>query len=748
MKKFPKLQTLFLVLLTLLRPLTADETTTQLVPSAEMHTETLYMMRCLSGIHYDRKPVSSFSMAEILATYFKDLDPLHLFFLQSDITEIQTRYNLTLDIFLNSGSIKPAFVIYNLFQQRVQERLEEIHQLLQEPFPFSTEDCYNPDRKDAPWPLDKSEMGKAWRDRLTYELINEILAMDGHETSDDETIEDSALELVEAPKTEKNLTSDAERIALAKENLKKRYDRMKTSISDIEPYFIEELFLNSVTKMYDPHSSFLSADSLEDFQVALTNSLVGIGAILADDNGYCKILEIYPGSPAEASQQLHPGDRILAVAQENQEPVEIIGMRLNRAVKLIRGKKGTRVTLYVQPADSDPSQRKAVPIIRDEIQLTAQRARAKLFTLHDDHSQADLPFGYIKLPAFYGASENDSNSDSFHDVKELIEKLSHYKIHGLVLDLRGNSGGLLDEAISLAGLFLPPCPVVQVRDGNGHVQVFSDTNGNMQFAGPLVVLASKQSVSASEILAGALQCHHRAVVVGDKSTHGKGSVQAILPINQSFLYLKNGPKLGAARITIQKWYLPNGDSIQQKGVEADIRLPSFNDFLPIGESDYEHSLKWDKISSAMDKTKSPLSAPENFASQQLVALLRETNQDRLNGDELRLLQERVRLFGEKMKTKTFSLQLEERRQQVAQDREIQKSLDQKLDLLAKDASYSSIDIYIDAAEEQRVSDREKKRSHSRWTDFDIPLRESLHVLRDWDRAASGKYNGNDLATTR
>ncbi|MDR0340244.1 MAG: PDZ domain-containing protein, partial [Puniceicoccales bacterium] len=480
-----------------------------LQPTAQMHTETLYMVRCLSGIHYDRKPISAISHGKILDAYLEDLDPQHMFFLQSDVDNIHSRYDLTLDIFLNSGSLKPGFSIYELFRERANGRLEWVDQLLQSELNIADEEYFEPDRKGALWPVGVGELDEIWRQRLEFDLLNELL-----------------LAPEAAQKSESDYAESAVDHGVAQERLRKRYGHFRSSISDVEPYYVQELFLNSVAGLYDPHSSFLSAVTWEDFQTcALTNSFMGIGAVLQDDDGYCKIVEIYAGSPAERSGMLHVGDRILAIQQDGGEPVDIIGMRLNRAVRLIKGPKGTAVTLHLQPADGDPSERKIVTLIRDEIQLTAQRARARVYEVPDLYGRM-TQLGYVRLPAFYGGDGSEKNDGCCADLQELLAKLAEENVRGLVLDLRGNGGGLLDEAISIAGLFLGGGPVVQVRDGDGRVQLFAEADREIFYGGPLVLLTSKQSASASEILAGALQDHRRALVVGDRSTYGKGSVQA------------------------------------------------------------------------------------------------------------------------------------------------------------------------------------------------------------------------------
>lgn len=728
-----------------IQPLTQSNETTSavetkrldLAPTAQMHTETLYMMKCLSGIHYERRPISSLSSSEILDTYLNELDPHHLYFLQSDVDHIHSRYELTLDIFLNSGSIKPAFVIYQTFLERVNQQTQEIVELLDNNINLSDEEFYTPDRKKEPWPQTAEEQQNLWRKRIEFELLNELLLGEKQNLI-------TELEGVTAPEIEidgtfvaaehntgdKALTEE-ENLEKAKTSLKKRYLRQREMVNDVEPWLIEELFLNSIASLYDPHSSFLSADTWEEFQSSMKNSLVGIGAVLMDDDGYCKVVEIMPGSPAEASQQIQPGDRIIAVGQGDEEPVDIIGMRLNRSTKLIRGKKGTLVKLYIQPADGDPSDRKIVPLIRDEIQLTAQRAQGKLFQIPNENHQGNTTLGYIKLPTFYGANDSDESSDTYGDVKEILGKLQQEGIQGLVLDLRGNTGGLFDEAIALAQLFLPAGPIAQVRDNEGHIQVFSNNNAEATYNGPMIVLVNKQSASASEILSGALQNYHRALIVGDHSTYGKGTAQFVLPMNQSFAYLKNGPQLGAARITAQKWYLPNGKSIQQHGVQSDIAFPSYNDHLPISEADYDHPLACDEIPQAPQLE--PLSSKVfSVVSEQLIQTLQEKSEQRSEMPERHLLQANVDRFAQKSEQKEFSLQLDQRRQQRLEDQAYRDTLKQELEEL-KSLDYEAKEILLNAANGNHGKNNPhiSPTSEEKLPEFDIPLRETLRILQDW-----------------
>jgi carboxyl-terminal processing protease len=713
---------------------------TEFTATPQMRTETLHMVRCLGGIHYAHRPLSSLSLDEILDVYLKNLDGAHMFFLQSDVDEIHSRYNLTLDIFLNSGSIKPAFNVYERFQERVSGRIDDVLQMLAGDMQLGNWESYCPDRKDAPWPESEEAARELWRQRVEFEFINVLLEEERNpKTQLTADVPSNGEVTGEIPDTAANspadISEDTEKqFTRARERLIKRYGRLREAVNDVEPWMIQEWFLDSVASLYDPHSSFLSADSWEEFQYLITHSFFGIGTILQDDDGCCKIIEIYPGSPAEASKQLHPGDRIIAIGQGDAEPMEVLGMRFSRAAKLIRGTKETPVTLVIQPVGADPSERKTVRIIRDEVQLTAQRARANLYKIPDGTGQM-LPLGYIKLPAFYSSDETHADSNSCGDVKELLLKLKDRQARGIILDLRGNSGGLLDEAVSIAGLFLPKSPVVQVRDSEGNAQVLFSPGAEPTCTDPLLILTSKQSVSASEILAGTLQCYGRALIVGDATTYGKGSVQAILPMGQSLLYIPDDLKLGALRITIQKWYLPNGNSIQQCGVGADIPMPSTNDHLPFGEDHLDHPLPWDSITPAWGEGDFILPGLAHPVTRELISFLGEKSTQRRESEEWKFFEEQLQLFKERMERKTFSLQIDERRRQKEEDSIRNEGMKVKIRELATNA-YEREDIFIDAAHGGGFEERVQKYLEGTIEDddtpeFDIHLRESLRVLADW-----------------
>ncbi|HQY06707.1 MAG TPA: S41 family peptidase, partial [Lacunisphaera sp.] len=382
------------------------------------------------------------------------------------------------------------------YEERVQARTTWVFEELKRDYDFTAKETYAPDRSKSEFPANAREADELWRRRIKFELLQELLA--------DKTPAD------------------------AKAKVRKRYERMLKNVGDIEPFDVQEMFLSTFTRMYDPHSAYFSADTLKDFSIQMKLSLIGIGAVLGlEDDGYCVVKEVKPGSPADLSGQIHMNDKIVAVQQPGGETIEVIGMKLRRIVDLIRGTKGSKVILTILPHDAVAAGKtKEVHIVRDVIKLDEARASAAIYDLPGEPG-ATVPVGVITLNSFYGPSEDSTataiKSTATQDVAELIGKLQDQGIKALVMDLRRNGGGLLSEAVDLTGLFIARGPVVQVRDSLGRLQVDSDTDPAVSYDGPLAVLTSRFSASASEIFAGALQNYGRAVIIGDSTTHGKGT---------------------------------------------------------------------------------------------------------------------------------------------------------------------------------------------------------------------------------
>ena len=634
--------------------------------SRPLAAEVRMMVQLLEQMHFNHEAVNAEPKAElgrdVIHDYMADLDGQRLFFLATDQEAFAGRYANALYYNLGTlGRLDAAFDIYVQYEKRVDKRVNWIFDELKRDFDFNAHETYPIDRTKADWPATQTEADDLWRRRLKFELLQDLL--------DNKTMEQ------------------------AKQNVHKRYERMLKNLADIDTNDVAEMFLTSLAGLYDPHSTYLSADTLEDFNIQMRLSLVGIGAVLAREDDQCVVKEIIPGSPAELSKQLHANDRIVAVTPAvGEEPIDIIGMKLRKIVDLIRGEKGTKVTLSVVPAHvKDGSVHKDVTIVRDVVKINSSRARGAIYEVPGADG-AITPIGVITLPSFYGLSGEDDPTGEDHssatkDVAELINRLDAAGIKALVLDLRRNGGGLLSEAINLTGLFVGKGPVVQVKSFTGEVQVDEDEDVPIRYQGPLAVLVSRFSASASEIVAGALQNYGRAIVIGDTSTHGKGSVQTIVEMKSVDRLLARMPvKTGAAKLTIQKFYLPNGSSTQNKGVIPDIVLPSVDQYLPIGESDLPHALVWDEIP--------PTVFDGHPLSPRVLAPLRDDSVARQKHlEEFAYLRKGIERFREKQEQKDVSLNLEERRKEKADDDAFKKTMDAERDKLAKtDYPYKEITL--------------------------------------------------------
>src|SRR5438046_36501 len=516
--------------------------------------------------HYTRHKLSVYLSKKFLQTYLELLDYSHLFFTQPDVDALNAKYGSSIagDVLL--GTLKPAYEIYDLYAKRVDERVAKVKELLKEPIDFKSDTTIELSRQKSAWPNDQAEADQLWRGRITNELLQEHLS--------------------EHP------------IEPAPQLVTRRYDRLGRTVHEQDKDEQMKLFLDALAQTYDPHSEYLSKADMKNFSINMGLSLVGIGAMLRTEDGYAKIESLVPGGPAQVDGRLKVGDRITAVGQGSADFVDVREMRLDKVVEMIRGKKGTHVRLLVIPSDAtDPSRRKNIELVRDEIKLKDQEARADIIIRKDENGDP-IKLGWLTLPSFYADMDRHQKSTT-RDVLALLKRLKKENIAGLVVDLRKNGGGSLEEALSLTGLFLKSGPVVETKNTNGNIVVSSDLDPGIAYSGPLVVLTSKQSASASEIFAAALQDYGRAVVVGDQCTFGKGTVQTILDIgNYTSLLGSRSHKDGALKLTIQKFYRVAGGSTQLHGVASDIVLPSLTDLPEFAEGALKNCLPYDEVPKA------------------------------------------------------------------------------------------------------------------------------------------------------
>lgn len=551
----------------------------------------------LTNFHYLHLPFDAQLSSKFLDLYLHTLDPQHILFLQSDLAEFE-QYRTNLGVLTMKRNTMPAYVIFDRFMERLEERTAYAKDLLDhEAMTFTGTDVVTVNRKDSPAPKDMTEARQLWRTRVRSDYLQEKLNREGGE------------QLARLVLGRRNLLAIAltwrdlhEEIVTVIEN---RNNRILRNFKDWDSEKVLETYLTALAHVYDPHSDYSDKESLENFSIEMSRSLFGIGAQLTtDDNGYCKIMSLTAEGPAIKSKKLHAGDRIVGVAQGTNEPEDVIDMPLTKVVDKIRGEKGTEVRLTIIPAEAvDPATRKTISLVRDEIKLEGAKGKIIEFPAGDDRK---VRLGVIDLPAFYasfplmGSRSRAEIKSATVDVDRLLEKMKDEHVSGVILDLRNNGGGSLDEAINLTGLFIKQGPVVQVASANGDKRVDKDLDPSVEYDGPLVVLTSRFSASASEIVAGALQDYNRALLVGDKSTHGKGTVQSMSQL-APYLYLSTGyftnnpSALGALKYTTNKFYRITGSSTQLKGVTPDIVLPDIRDYLDVGETSLENALPWDTI---------------------------------------------------------------------------------------------------------------------------------------------------------
>ncbi len=543
----------------------SSDTVTVAHPEQYMSTEDQMILTILSRYHYRKFQLNDSLSNVIFKRYLKSLDYNRIYFLQSDIDNFQ-KYRYQLDDDIKTGNVNPAFVIFNVFRDRMNERIEYAKKLLNKGFDFKKDETFLIDRENVPWPKDTVELNDLWRKRIKNDALNLLL-------------------------TGKKWDS-------VKETLTKRYDNLARNLMQYDDEDVFQLFENSFTEALDPHTNYMSPSTSDNFKIDMSRSLEGIGAQLQTEDEYTKIVEVIPGGPAFKSKLLHPGDKIVAVAQgKDGEMVDVIGWRITDVVQKIRGPKGSIVRLQIIPASEGVNGKtKEITLVRDKIKLEEQSAKEKIIDIKEKNKNYKM--GVITIPAFYSDFEAEQRGDkdfksTTRDVKKLLAELKKENINGLIIDLRNNGGGSLEEAVKLTGLFIKDGPVVQIKSSDGKIREEDDPDSSIFYNGPMMVLVNRFSASASEIFSAAIQDYGRGLIIGEQ-TYGKGTVQNLIDLNR---LMPNSPdKLGQIKLTIAKFYRINGESTQHLGVVPDISYPSVIDPKEFGESSEPSSLPWDQIS--------------------------------------------------------------------------------------------------------------------------------------------------------
>ena len=523
-------------------------------------------LQFVGSYHYAKPQINDDFSSKAFDNYIENMDASRVYFLKEDIDRFE-QYRYKLDDGIFTGDVEPAFDIFNTYQKRLMDRIQYALSLLKLPMDFSKVDSFEINRDKSPYCLNYAEYDKLWQRKVLFECLQ--------------------------AKGNKNDTAKK-----YIEDVRKRYENLLKYAGKTKGDDIFQIYMNALLEVTDPHTNYFSPRTAEDFNQSMSLSLEGIGAQLQTENEYTKIREIIKGGPADKSKQLFAGDKIIGVAQgKDSDVVNVIDWRIDDVVSLIRGKKGTAVRLKIIPS-SEPNSTKLVDLLRDKIVLEDQSAKCSIKEFSRNGKKFKV--GVVNIPTFYidfaAASRGETNYKSTtRDVKKLIDSLQRQKVQGIVIDLRNNGGGSLQEAIELTGLFIKRGPVVQVKYADGNRKVEQDMDPAIYYDGPLTVLVNRFSASASEIFAAAIQDYNRGLIVGER-TFGKGTVQNMVDLNEFIQY--NGKKLGQVKLTIAKFYRVNGGSTQHKGVTPDIELPSVYADSKFGEDASKYALPWDQIEEA------------------------------------------------------------------------------------------------------------------------------------------------------
>ena len=543
----------------------------QLIAEKSKDEKTAHSVcQMITRYHISKKRIDDTISEKLFDKYISDLDAQKLYFLQSDI-DAYAQYKTNLDDLLKVGKVDFAYDVFDLFLKRLDARIDYAQKLIDQEYDFTVDETAILDGDELDWAKSEDELNERWRKRVKFDLLN--------------------------------LKLDDTEMAEARERLHKRYSLLKDTMHQTEDFETFETFLSSLTHCFDPHSTYMSPQTLEEFQIQMRLSLQGIGAQLRSEDGMTTINKIIPGGAAAKDKRLEAGDKIVAVAQEDGEWVDVVEMKLSKVVRYIRGKAGTLVKLKVIKGTSGEST--VYELTRQKVELTESAVSGQIIDAHEWFPNGDSGrIGVIHIPSFYRdfsgaqAGKEDFRSTSRDVLTVLQEFREAGGVDAIMIDLRFNGGGALSEAIDVSGLFVGHGPIVQIKDSNGRVKSHDfDIEGleSPVYSGPLLVITNRLSASASEIFAGAIKDYGRGIVIGDSTTHGKGTVQNVVEGGAGLFNLGNSDSSGALKVTINQFYRPNGDSTQREGVKSDIVLPSQIDHLDLGEASLDNAMAFDQV---------------------------------------------------------------------------------------------------------------------------------------------------------
>lgn len=635
-------------------------------PRAEDATTAKLVAQMVEKFHISQQQLNDELSQKTFDKFLSDLDPMKLYFLKSDIDQLSS-YRDQLDDLTLKGDTSFAHVVFDLYLKRLEERIDLAQQLIDSEFDFTKDESIVIDAKELPWAASLEEINDRWRKRIKYDVLTLKLDASSKEAGSD------------APEDGEATANTIEEI---RDRLHKRYRNIGLTARQTEDAERLELYLSALTHSFDPHSSYMSANTLEDFRISMELRLEGIGAELRSEDGYVTVNRVVEGGAAHKDGRLKAGDRIVGVRQDSEEQyTDVVEMKLTKVVQLIRGKAGTKVHLQIKTAAGDLED---YELTRQQVELNDAAVRGDIIETGERIGDRAYRVGVINIPSFYrdfqGAQAGTENFRSTS--RDVLAVLKDFRSKGgvdaIVIDLRTNGGGALAEAIEVTGLFIDQGPVVQVKDQDGSVKSHDDVDPAVAYTGPLVVLCNRLSASASEIFAAAVKDYGRGIVVGDTTTHGKGTVQNVMPVPPRLLsFLTDDESRGALKLTIQKFYRINGDSTQRLGVRSDVVLPSMIDHLDLGEEFLDNALPFDRVE------KANFEPVGSLVEEGVLSGLREKSAARISqNEEFQELNRDIVKFIERKEDKTISLN-EQTRLAEKEEAEQQSEIEEKL---AEDAA--------------------------------------------------------------
>jgi len=663
------------------------------------------LKNALETYHYRGIKINDELSQKAFREYLKKIDGSKQFLTKTDIKELEA-YQFAMDDEMVSGD----YVLFDkglaILKKRIAQAEAQRKESFKKQFDFSSNETLELDPEKKDWVSDDSKLKANWQAVFKQATLNKYLSLIDEQSEKPNSKKNKKATSTKKVKVEKKLT-DAEMRAKAHDSVSKRFQKIFERLASQDRDDQLESFYNSISAVFDPHTAYMPSKKKEDFDIDITGKLEGIGAVLQEDGSYIKVVQIVPGGPAWRGKQLEADDIILSVAQGAKEGVDLTDMKVDDAVRYIRGPKGSEVRLTVKKVDGS---RKIISIIRDEIEVAASFAKSSVLQSKD----SDIKVGYIQLPKFYRDFEN-SKINCTDDVRKELERLKRAKVDAVVLDLRNNGGGALEDAKLMSGLFIEKGPIVQVKNHMGDIEVLADDDASVTYDGPLIILQNRFSASASEILAGAMQDYGRAIVVGGDFSHGKGTVQAVLDLNRGPLVSIFGQTMGALKVTIQKFYRVTGASTQYKGITPDIVLPDFFSYVESREKDLEYSLPWDQIAAKS------FSKWTKFSYN--VADLKQKSSARIKTNpRISKINKNIDYLNSKKKETLVSLNLKKVQDEEAASKKIAEDLKQEDE--DKDLLVSSFEDSLKAHENIRPGDMKK------WSkDFEQRKEEWIKTLR-------------------